>query len=135
MKSWHALITFVEAIPQDIREEDGYEGFTPLHIASMKAPAPVISKLLSLAPDSIYLKDKNGSMPLYWAIKSGNNEAAKVLVEVRQTKPDFDQRYKCIAHNNVSTFQYFISILAVLPTSGNSRRPGREFAALSSSKK
>ena len=82
------LQALVDAVPQTAREEDPYDGATPLHYllgGSYKIPETskerMVPILLRAFPEAVNIPDRYGRLPIHKAARSSNAAVMKELIE------------------------------------------------------
>eukprot|EP00815_Leptocylindrus_aporus_P003100 CAMPEP_0116063952 /NCGR_PEP_ID=MMETSP0322-20121206/8772_1 /TAXON_ID=163516 /ORGANISM="Leptocylindrus danicus var. apora, Strain B651" /LENGTH=269 /DNA_ID=CAMNT_0003549771 /DNA_START=90 /DNA_END=896 /DNA_ORIENTATION=+ len=85
--SWSDVELLLSKLPcemakQALMYKDEVHQCTPLFLAAGDAPRSIIQRMLELAPESKYLKDKKGRLALHKAANSNNAAAAEILVSI-----------------------------------------------------
>jgi hypothetical protein len=87
--STEALAPLLRAYPAGVRKKDD-RGRLPIHLGcEWEAPAAAIKALLTLYPESIYVRDADGKSPMDYAMKSKMGGDVSETVAVLKTGPAF----------------------------------------------
>jgi len=84
-REWSDVEIVLERMPRPLVRymlcaQNGFENKTPLHLASEEAP--ILKEMIRMEPEAAKLPDKQGWLPLHYAVSSENFDAVKMLVTV-----------------------------------------------------
>ncbi|WP_067520434.1 ankyrin repeat domain-containing protein [Endozoicomonas ascidiicola] len=99
----------------------GNRGFTALHFAAKEGHLSCVERLLDASPDSVHIKEDDGSNAMHWAAWAGNLDVLKCMVE-RNGKNIFSEKgneganslHFAVQNNHLECVQYILEIFHAL---------------------